>query len=133
MQINNIKKEDVKKIYSDAILNSYSHHIDIFDPKKHYNRSPSDIGFKEFLDMFSKEKFNHITIIYREARTDWEYEHWEFGLCNTSVYLNIKVSLKQAELIFKKYNLTYPKCKCNISNTEFVQMCDKCIDTIKLG
>lgn len=107
MKINNIKKEDVREIYTDAMLNSYSHHIDIFDHKKHYNRSSSDIGFTEFLDMFFKEKFKHITIIYREVRTDWEFEHWEFGLCNDKIYLNIKVSIKQAELIFKKHKLKY--------------------------
>ena len=96
--------DDLRAIYTDALLASYYHRCDFFDPANCYNRSRSDKSFTEILELCLSERKSLFTIIYRAVDTQ-DFPHWEFSPGNRNWYINIEVRPELADRIFEKYKL----------------------------
>ena len=99
--------EKIKQIFIDALLASYEHSCQIFNPEKGYNRDISDNSFMQTVDeILADKKYHHITILYRDIVNEhYDLQHWEFGMCSHKLYLNICVKPDLAEVIFANHNL----------------------------
>ena len=87
------------------------------------------IGFKN-LDIKGKTMYFNINDTYRLI---YIVKSDIFYLKSTEDKLRLNFDTQGLEAFLKASGFSNKKCKCNISNTEFIQMCDKCIDNIKLG
>lgn len=99
--------ETIKQIFTDALLNSFSHSCQIFSAEKGYNRDKSDNSFLETLDKIIGDKaYRHITILYRDiVNENYDLKHWEFGACSKELYLTVCVKPELAKLIFETFDL----------------------------
>jgi hypothetical protein len=102
--INGLIKEQVKDLFKEALLYSYSHVCQIYSTEKGCNRVMSDMPFIEMLENALNENLCHKTIIYRKViNEDYDLPHYEFGISSINYFIEIRVRLEDAEKIIEKY------------------------------
>lgn len=108
-----------KEIYDYALSKSFDNWIDEKGTKDNpgvWQRKPSKLSYEDAFDIILHNK-PHWVISFRNESfivKDGE-DYWEFGGSNLgsntygTVFIWIKVNIKEAEKIFKKFNLIYEK------------------------
>jgi len=108
-----LSDKQIRAIFKDALLNSYSHSCQIFSKDKGFNRQHIDKPIIEYLEFIKDKKNRLITIIFRPKVFDNDIEHWEFGIDTIGLpedyYSVIRVKKEVAERLFVKYGLTVNK------------------------
>jgi hypothetical protein len=100
------KPLQVSEIFHWAVSHSYFHICQIFG--KGGNREKTDLSYNEILDAaLAEEHFKHFTIFYRKPITDYDMEHYEFGISSYKYFLEVRVRPELAQKIFDKYKLEY--------------------------
>lgn len=104
-----------KEILDAALFVSYENWVDEKDTIKNpsvFQRKPSSLTYEEAFKLIQSSK-PHWVISYRNDSyiNPKLQDYWEFGGCNIgsneygSVFIWIKVSLEEAEILFEKYKL----------------------------
>lgn len=101
-----------KEIYDYALSKSFLNWIDEKDSKDNpgISRKPSKLSYEEAFQHIQNNT-PHWVISFRDNSSWHQESFWEFGGCNIgsndygSVFIWINVKIKEAEKIFKKFNL----------------------------
>jgi hypothetical protein len=94
----------IRDIFHWAVSHSYFHICQIFG--KGGNREKTDLSYNEILDAaLAEEHFKHFTIFHRKPITDYDMEHYEFGISSYKYFLEVRVRPELAQEIFKRYSL----------------------------
>ncbi len=100
-----LNKEQIKDLFKEALLYSYSHICQIFSVEKGCNRVMSDMPFIEMLENALNDSFCHKTIIYRKViNENYDLPHYEFGISSINYFIEIRVQCEEAKKIIYNYN-----------------------------
>ena len=102
-----------KKLYEEALLSSFEFWVDELDVSKSFRRQRIDDSFSLVLHNCLNDKSTHWVILFRDKVVSDDVEHYEFGASTMTEkptqFLWIKVSVEDAERLFKRYKLKINK------------------------